>query len=113
MPPLRLLAFLCLAALLLAGPAKLRAQELREEVTPFSVWLDFRALASPHPPHIALPIWLESLQIQTTAPKESIPGATVFRLRFRRLGALNGELQLRLFFDDQKDTAPRVTAWSE
>ena len=102
----------CLLALLtLALPT--RAQEPREQPTPFSVWLDFHALASANPPRLSLPIWLESLGTEHPTPRDSAPAQTIYRLHFRCVGDLNGSLQLRLFFDDQTGTAPTVSAWSE
>ena len=106
------LGFFCAVALLLAL-GSLRAQEIREQPTPFSVWLDFRALSSASPPHISLPIWCASLATERTAARDDAPAKTVFRLRFRRVGDLNNSLQLRLFFDDQPGAAPTVTGWSE
>ncbi len=105
----RLLPLLLL--LLLAG--QVRAQELREQPTPFSVWLDFRALASASPPHIALPIWLASLGTERVQARDGAPAKTVFRLHFRRVGELNHSLQFRLFFDDLKNIPVTVSSWSE
>jgi hypothetical protein len=101
----------CLLALLWAVP--LFAQEQQEQPTPFSVWLDFRALAQPNPPRIALPIWLASLGTERVAANETSPARTIFRLHFRRVGELNNSLQLRLFFDDVKNNALSVSGWSE
>ena len=106
---IRLLAVM--AAVLSAALAE--AQEVRSQPTPFSVWLDFKALASPHPPRVALPIWLESLQSDATEGENGQVAQTVFKLRFRPLGALNRELLFRLFFDDVKGRSPVVTGWSE
>lgn len=105
----RLLSLLVL--LLLAG--QVRAQELREQPTPFSVWLDFRALASNNPPRVALPIWLASLGTERVAVRSDTPAKTIFRLHFRRVGDLNSSLQFRLFFDDLKDAPITVSSWSE
>jgi hypothetical protein len=91
----------------------LTAQDQREQPTPFSVWMDFRALASSSPPKLALPIWLASLGTERIAATEMSPARTIFRLRFRRVGDLNNTLQLRLFFDDVKNNALSVSGWSE
>lgn len=107
----RVLPFV-IAALLAIGAAS-RAQELREQPTPFSVWMDFRALASPNPPRIALPIWLASLGTERVTASDVTPAKTIYRLHFRRVGDLNKSLQFRLFFDDIPDAAPAVTGWSE
>ena len=106
----------CIPAFLLAllvAVGSLRAQDLREQPTPFSVWLDFHALASASPPRVSLPIWLASLTTEHPAALAGAPAQTVFRLHFRRVGDLNNSLQLRLFFDDQTGTAPTVNGWSE
>lgn len=101
---LLLLALLC--------PALAGAQELRHQPTPFSVWLDFKALASPNPPKVSLPIWLESLQSDSTEGPGGAVASTTFRLYFRQLGALNRDLLLRIFFDDVKGRSPAITGWN-
>ena len=90
-----------------------RAQELQVQPTPFSVWLDFEALATPNAPKIALPIWMESVVRNTTPARGDQPEQTVFRIRLRRFGQLNDEVQLRIFFLDKPDAAPTVTGWTE
>jgi hypothetical protein len=114
MPRPSFISLLCqLLALAAWLPTVSSAQELRRQPTPFSVWLDFRALASAHPPKVSLPIWLESLQSDAT---EGFGGAIVkmtYRLRFRPLGELNRDLLLRIFFDDVKGRSPTITGWSE
>jgi hypothetical protein len=98
-----LLALACLAPLLVV------AQELKSQPTPFSVWLDFKALALPNPPKIALPIWLGSLQSDSVDAPDGSIAKTIFHLHFRQVGALNRDLLLRLFFDDVKDRSPVLT----
>jgi hypothetical protein len=105
------LLLLCAVAAL--APRSVRAQELVDQTTPFSVWLDFQALASAKPPKVALPVWLESLQSDIT---EGIGGQilkTTYRLRFRPEMDLNREMLLRVFFDDVKGKSPIVTGWTE
>jgi hypothetical protein len=89
------------------------AQELREQPIPFSVWLDFKALMSPNPPHVGLPIWLESVTQQHNPATETATEQTSYRIRLRRLGQLNREIRLRLFFDDRADANPTVSGWTE
>ena len=105
------LALPLLALGICAGTAS--AQELQVQPTPFSVWLDFESLAKPNTPKLALPIWMESIVSDTTPAHDGQPEKTTFRIRLRRFGHLNGELQLRLFFFDKPDTAPVVTGWTE
>jgi len=107
----RFLFLLCLLCLLL--PVFGSAQELRRQATPFSIWLDFRALSSPTPPKVSLPIWLESLHSFSTEDAAGQPTLTTYRLRFRPVGDLNRELLFRLYFDDLKGRSPVVTGWSE
>ena len=112
MPPtLPLLRWL--AALILLLPGVVGAQEMREQPTPFSVWLDLHALASRNPPRVALPIWLDSVTRSMGRDTPDHPLKTTFRLRFRKLGDLNPEILVRIFFDDEKGLSPSVSGWSE
>jgi len=112
---IRLRPFIAALALLALGAwtGAACAQELQVQVTPFSVWLDFEALAKPNAPKVALPIWMESVVSDTTPARSGQPEKTNFRIRLRRFGHLNGELQLRLFFFDKPDAGPVVTGWTE
>lgn len=112
LPPARS-AFIASLAFLSLGTCALNAQELRHHATPFSVWLDFHALAASGTVHGALPIWLQSVQGHYVPAPAGKPGTTLFRLSFRRLSDLNRNIQLRLFFDDQQGHAPSVTGWTE
>jgi hypothetical protein len=112
---IRLRHFLPTLALLAIGvwPGVACAQELEVQATPFSVWLDFEALAKPNAAKVALPIWMESIIADTTPSKGAEPEKTTFRIRLRRFGHLNGELQLRIFFFDKPGAAPVVAGWTE
>lgn len=90
-----------------------QAQELKVQPTPFTVYLDFKALFSPGAPLPSFPIWLESVNTESQKNGEGMIVKTGFRLRFRKMAGLNDELMLRVFFDDQKDTSPVVSAWNE
>lgn len=96
-----LFALTCLAAV--AG-----AQDLQVQPTPFTAWLDFQALARQGVASKGLPIWIESVQRVTT-----VPGKTIFRIRFRHVGGLDEQLQLRIFFRDLPNAQPSVTGWTE
>ena len=85
-----------------------QAQELKEQPTPFSVWLDFQSLRKSRPKKNGLPIWLESVERMAVFGDRA-----VVRVRFRRMGALTDELQLRLFFTDKDGTSPLITGWTE
>ncbi len=89
------------------------AQELRVQATPFSVWLDFRSIGEARISKMPLPIWMEAVQRDYTAPTATIAEKTTFRIRLRRLGNLNGEVQLRLFFDDLPGGSPTISGWTE
>jgi hypothetical protein len=102
------LALLALFVLPLAGGA----QELREQSTPSSVWLDFHRLQEPTPPKLALPLWLESVKTeQAMANGEAVQ--TLFRMRLRHVGTVNRQVQLRLYFEDLPGATPSVSTWTE
>jgi hypothetical protein len=109
----KMLRFLTAAGVALHCALSLPAQELREQPTPFSIWLDFHALSAPNPPHIALPIWLESVRTEYSPAREGVSETTVYRLHFRRVGELNSTLQLRLLFIDESGASPSITGWTE
>jgi len=96
-----LFALTCLTAV--AG-----AQELQVQPTPFTAWLDFQALTRAGVASKGLPIWVESVQRVS-----SVAGKTIFRLRFRHVGGLDEQLQLRIFYRDLPGAQPSVTGWTE
>ena len=85
-----------------------RGQELREQPTPFSVWLDFQKLTKSKPRKTGLPIWVESIERMAVVGDRAL-----VRIRLRRMGALTDELQFRLFFVDKPGAAPVITGWTE
>ncbi len=93
----------------LALPAALVAQEPRQQTTPFSVMLNLDALGTPAAPKTSLPIWLESMERIAVPDVRGKIAKTIFRLRFRKLGELNNEVFLRLFYDDVLGLAPLIT----
>ena len=105
---LRHLAFAALLPLFVAS-----AQELQEQPTPFSAWVDFQTIGSAHVPKQAMPIWLESVQRTAQPANTNAPVKTTFRIRLRRIGQLNDQIQLRLFFDDIAGASPVIGGWSE
>ena len=107
-PTFRRLALFALLPLFAAG-----AQELQEQPTPFSTWVDFQNIGSAHAPRQSLPIWLESVQRVAPPSNTNAPVKTTFRIRLRRFGQLNDHLQLRLFFEDAPGARPTVSGWSE
>jgi hypothetical protein len=97
-----------LALLLALGGSIAFAQELREQPTPFSVWLDFPSLSKSKPRKTGLPIWLESVERLAVVGDRAL-----VRVRLRRMGALSDELQFRLFFFDKPGASPVITGWTE
>ena len=89
------------------------AQTLQEQPTPFSAWVDFQTVGMAHTARQALPIWLESVQRTVQPANTNAPVKTTFRIRLRRVGQLNNQLQLRLFFNDVAGASPIVSGWSE
>jgi hypothetical protein len=92
-----------------APPAALKDSQLRVEATPFTHWLDFNRLAANRRISSDLPEWLDPVTAETTRDASGTV-ATVYRLHFRGLSEAARDVQFRIFFDDQKDTAPTISA---
>lgn len=99
-----------LCALSLGAPVS--AQELRVQPTPFTAWLDLKALSQPGAPRPPLPIWLESVEIEEPEAGDVAP-QTTYRIRFRKLTGINDEMMVRCFFADKEGSRPVITAWTE
>lgn len=105
----------CAAALVICQPAV--GQILRQESTPNSVWLDLRLAEEGARPQ-AVPAWLDALETEAqTISQIGTEGAftapaTVHRLRVSRVADAEA-LLVRLYFDDQPEMSPSVTAWDE
>ncbi len=99
------------AFLWLLLPLSLAAQNLREETTPFTVWLDFRQMAARGTRPTSLPIWMEGVDTETKAGADGVL-TTTFRLRLRALADFDSERQLRVFFDDRPGAAPSIVGRS-
>ncbi len=95
-----------------AVPTVADEPQLRLEATPYTLWLDFNRLAANRWIPGELPDWIEPVTAEAVTD-ESGARSTIFRLRFRGLGDSGREIQCRIFFDDQKETAPTISAWSE
>ena len=92
------------------------AQELQSQAAPFTAWLDFKALANPDAPRPPLPIWLESVQVNSTGDQAQSGVSskkTTYRLRLRNFAGLNDQVMLRVYFTDQQGAQPVVSSWTE
>ena len=101
------------AALALTLAGRSDAQELRIQPIPCSVYLDFPSAFQKDVSPLSLPIWMESFRATSTPATETAPEKTNFRIRLRRMGQLNSEIQMRLYFDDRPGFAPQVSGWTE
>lgn len=88
-------------------------QQVLVQPTPFSTFIDLQAAASGGSGQKSLPIWFESVGKITGAGDHFASQKTTYRIRFRRFGALNAQLQIRLFFSDLPGYQPVVTGWAE
>jgi hypothetical protein len=73
------------AAVAVAVCPLLRAQELKVQPTPFTVWLDFKKLTAPGVPQPQLPVWMESFQVDAKKLSDGTVTKTIYRIRTRRL----------------------------
>lgn len=78
-----------------------------------SAWLDLRQLPSANSKPQTTPEWVEAISV---VPGETAPGApvrTIFRIRLNRPTPDAQVLFCRLFFDDNAEQKPQITAWDE
>jgi hypothetical protein len=78
-----------------------------------SAWLDLRQLPAANNKPQASPEWVEAISI---VPAEKVPGVpekTIFRIRLTRPNPEAQVLFFRLFFDDNPEQKPQLTAWDE
>jgi len=99
-----LLSLFASLALLAAGSAS--AQDLQQEPTPFTTWLDFRQLASGLPLR-ALPIWLAGVTTDRIADAKG-GMVTLILIRLRDMPDFDQKRMLRLFFDDHAGATPSI-----
>jgi hypothetical protein len=78
-----------------------------------SAWLDLRQMPAANNKPQASPDWVEAVSIvpSTTAP--GVPEKTVFRIRLNPPTPESQVLFFRLFFDDNPEQRPQLTAWDE
>jgi len=78
-----------------------------------SAWLDLRQLPAANSKPQTTPEWVEAISL---VPTQKVPGVaekTVFRIRLNRPTPESQVLFFRLFFDDNPEQKPQLTAWDE
>jgi len=112
--PVQLVKLLVTVALLNAGallPSSF-AQELKQQVTPFSIYLSEAALEQ-NAQGKALPIWLAQVQTEKAAVVDEAAAFTTYRFYLRSMGSIGEALLLRVYFTDSATTKPEVSCWNE
>lgn len=77
-----------------------------------SVWIDFHEVATREAVRDGLPDWVESVEWEFPKPEDAAPKA-VARIRLRDARKWSSQLLARLFFKDDPNARPVVTAWNE
>ncbi|EDY17425.1 hypothetical protein CfE428DRAFT_5111 [Chthoniobacter flavus Ellin428] len=88
------------------GTMRSNAQQMQQEPTPFTTWLDFHQLADGQRLP-GLPIWLASVTGDHTTGTDGKETTTI-RLQLRDVGDFDQKRLLRLFFDDHAGASPVV-----
>ena len=78
-----------------------------------SAWLDLRQLPAANSKPQASPEWVEAISIVPGNKAPGVPQKTVFRIRLTRPNSDAQVLFFRLFFDDNAEQKPQLTAWDE
>ena len=78
-----------------------------------SAWLDLRQVPAANSKPQASPDWVEAISIVPGQKTPGVPQTTVFRVRLAHPNAEAQVLFVRLFFDDNAEQKPRLTAWDE
>lgn len=78
-----------------------------------SAWLDLRQIPAANSKPQVSPEWVEAISIVPGQKAPGLPETTVFRLRLTHPSADAQVLFFRLFFDDNAEQKPRLTAWDE
>ncbi|MGC3989762.1 MAG: hypothetical protein QM796_08820 [Chthoniobacteraceae bacterium] len=105
-----------LAAILLAlsgASVLVHAQSLKEQVTPFSIFLDSSALAQTGSLGASLPIWISQVQTAKTEATSGVEASTSYRFYLRSVGEIGQSVLLRVYFTDAETTRPEVSCWNE
>ena len=78
-----------------------------------STWLDLRQIPAANSKPQVSPEWVEAISIVPAVKTPGVPEKTVFRIRLARPNAESQVLFFRLFFDDNAEQRPQLTAWDE
>ena len=78
-----------------------------------SAWLDLRQIASANSKPQTSPEWVEALSVVPGNKSPGVPQTTVFRIRLLHPNPDAQVLFCRLFFDDNPEQKPQLTAWDE
>ena len=78
-----------------------------------SAWLDLRQMPAAHNKPQTSPEWVEAISTVPTEKAPGVPEKTVFRIRLNRPTSEAQVLFFRLFFDDNAEQQPQLTAWDE
>ena len=78
-----------------------------------SAWIDLRQIPSANSKPQASPDWVEAISIVPGQKAPGLPETTIFRIRLIHPNADAQVLFVRLFFDDNAEQKPQLTAWDE
>jgi hypothetical protein len=78
-----------------------------------SAWLDLRQLPAANSKPQATPDWVEAISLVPMQKVPGVPEKTVFRIRLNHPSPESQVLFFRLFFDDNPEQKPQLTAWDE
>lgn len=78
-----------------------------------SAWLDLRQLPAANSKPQVSPEWVEAISIVPSEKRRGVPEKTIFRIRLNRPTPEAQVLFFRIFFDDNPEQQPQLTAWDE
>src|SRR4051794_20459429 len=78
-----------------------------------SAWLDLRQIPAANSKPQESPEWVEAISIVPGKKEPGLPETTIFRIRLVHPSADSQVLFFRLFFDDNAEQKPQLTAWDE
>src|SRR5256886_1930824 len=78
-----------------------------------SAWLDLRQIPSASSKPQVSPDWVEAISIVPGQKTPGLPETTIFRIRLTHPSPDAQVLFFRLFFDDNAEQKPQLTAWDE